>query len=692
MRQVISEFSTFRHGTFLFLAWVLAVAFSTDHVGAAAIASNEFPHSGLYDLPIYGSTEITQETPLAFHDSPEQIVEQLRKLCEQTKDRSQKPQKQDFLNIRNRLYAAVLKLQQRLDSHSNADAAKQWKDDLELDLLRNSLRKSFSSTSGEDEKDEPDTLQIAREAYQEIHDPNKGYHTEMFAPVKNLLRLYLTYEGAVKNENFLDEYVKYCEGIPKFVESYLSNVHPEYAPALSRATLWLSDLGLCMDSAKRISSYLKLVLGRPNLYIQVSPEFLAHAFERSIFEPIDVNECVIDTRMRGSGYVRGNTQMSFQPNDDKAQFLFRFYSQVSTNTSGVKGPAWVSSKNDSSNVSELSVFFTPDGVFASSARSQANLRSQTTGLAVKSPPLFKPLVCTIAQDQVQKRKPRYEAASQKLLEKRLNERFNKEVQDNLANFNQRYKDGFQRPLKNSGFYPRNLTFQTSSQKLLISAVLADESQVCAADTFSAIQEQAIVGESDLTVQVHQSAFNNLINQILSGQQFDEQTFCDMLEKRFPRLAQKVKEYISKNDEGDPPLVLTFAEQSPLKLTFVDQTLTIALHIDAFEQEELLYPGLDITIRFQVHVDQSETGHSQIVFKKLETTAFPPAFDPEGKVRLNTREQIIRNVVLKRLEKRLESSYQLDALELGEQWKDKGKLMPAFAFADQGWLTLSWIFR
>ena len=599
---------------------------------------------------------------------PPKILQRLQALCDAARQEDRKPNDADLKRVRTQIRSAVEKLRSRL--------ARQPKEReiLRLDHLRQSLMQT-----GDFQSD------AITETYQLIASPNE-FDAKMTEPLSRLLRKYLTLELAVKNEKFSEEYRAFCEGIPKFVETFLTGESPEYGPALTDAMTWLSDLGDSTPQAGQIAAFLEEVFGHSNLLVQVRSDFLSHAFHRTIKEPLTINDRVLDSWVHGSGHIQGQTSMEFTPNDSRAQIRVLLKTQMSTNTVGRNGPVRVSSTNSGTAWGEKTIFLSEDLFRTTAARSSADITAHNTGIGADGCGLVQRIILNVAKNQVPKRTPQYNAESSRMAANRLSDRLNSEVDSQIAQLFSRYKKELREPLLETGLFQVPWKFRTTHDDLIWSAAVAASSQPGAASSPPELPDH-----TDLAVRVHQSALNNAAQSQLAGKRVDFEEMKSQIKVKYPRLAERIEW-----DEEDPLTAITFAKKSPVSFLFKDNLATIIIHIDRFEQAEQDHPGLDITIKYRMQakiVDENGTSAMKFIFEKAEApTAFPPGFDPKSGARIAGRNLAIRNIVMKRLDRQLKDTFAVSPMELEEQWKDKGLLIPQTIAADQGWFAASFLFR
>ncbi len=625
-------------------------------------------------------TQMRKDAAAASHSveslTTEQILEQLNAICSSMKETESKPRDFHLLSLRNRLRKEVDRFDVSLSRHPDRADAVLWKESLRLDQLRRSLRQSGDFRSD-----------AITETFQVLSVPGSDYVEDRFTPLTRLLRQYLTLEIASKNETFEEDYVAFCKGIPTFAEAFLSGDHPEYAPTYTDTVNWLTDLEEIVPSAGRIANLLKGAFRYSNLHFQVSSDFLAQAFQRSIDESFEINDCILDTTVRGRGTAKGETLAVFFPNENHAEIRLSLTTQMRSDTLGFNGPIRVSSVSGGTVSGEKTIFLSEEVFRTTPARAWANVSSRTTGIGANGGPIVSSILQKVAAKQISKRKPSYDAEARRVAARRLSGRLNQETDREIGQLFARYQKEFREPLLKSGLFVDRWKFQTTSRELKWTSTVRSGSQPCATEN-----PPELPGDSDMAVRVHQSALNNAAQTRLAGRRIVIDEFLHDMKEKYPKIMEKFQ----RDEEENPLTAITFAEKSPITFLFKDGIASLIIHIDKFEQEEQEHPGLDITLKYRLKtetVEENGTTTTKIVFEKAETPiVFPPGFDPNSGARIAGRNLAIRNLVIRRLERQLKSRFELSPTELGEQWEGKGLLIPQNGSAENGWFAMSWLFR
>ena len=595
----------------------------------------------------------------------EELIEQIKQVCENAKKSISQPGEKQLDSLRWRILETLNVLQQNLAWSNNANLSNEAIESLKLSELSKSLV----------QRTEKLDMEPLTATFIALQDTSRQFDKVVFHPLQNQIRAYFVLYDAVHSESFETNFGEFCNSLPGSVEKYLAGDKPEYGSALAEGVRWMSDLSPYVPSAKIIADRFQGMLARPNFHVVASSRLLAAGFQQGVYENVDVNETIFGTTIRGSGHINGQTTAAFVHNNSLAELRIILDTNMNTNTVGVNGPVRIATASGGTMRSEKPIYITSDSIFTGTASTSAKLSSRTTGLSIDGGRLVK----HIAQKRIQQQRPSSEAEARRRAENRMNSRFNSEVEPKIAELNQRYQQQLRHKLMEAGRFPRIWKLNTTSNELQFTVLVGDKSQ----PTQPFAPPTQPVG-TDLSVRIHQSMPNNALETELGGRRIEEVKFIENLKNQFPELTKDLK-----RDEDQSPLAITFAKKSPVSFVFSKQTVSVIVHADQFEQDGQLHPGLDITFKFKVRVEKSQEG-SVFVFEEAEPPAvFPPGFDPSGDRKISGREQMIRSIVTKRLEKSMKKSFELKAGELPDQWKGKGILSPEAISSENGWFTIAW---
>lgn len=602
--------------------------------------------------------------------SREELLETIRTECGNAKKTQANIGPEELENTRKHLLRALETLDAELKKHRDRELTTHWEETLQLPRLRENLQHPGENTSA-----------AASETYQEIQAISREFDIVIFHALRDALRRYLTVEIAAQSDNFSSDFSKVCDAIPGLVEKYLEGDRAEYVSSLRGVMQWFNDIGPFVPEAERLARCIEERIGRPNFYLHVGSGIISSALVRDVQEEFQVNETILGTHVQGTGTMHGRTSAGTAHNDRSAELRLKLNTQMTTETIGRKGPVRVYTENSGTAYSEKPIFIAPDRIFTQRANTRIQLDSKIKGLQV----FGGALIHRLAWNLVQRQKPASVAEANRRAVRRINAEFDGQADPRIEELNQRYQDLLIDPMRATGRFPKVWDFRTTNDSLKFTALILNQFQVSTPE-----MPPELPGKADLCVHVHQSLFANLAFSGLAGRRVEELELLNRLEEKFPRLSEQIQ-----RDEDQPPLTVIFAKKNPVSVLFSEDELTVSVHIDFFEREEQIFPGLDITLKYKLRIETRDqpgaaTPQRVIVFEEASPpTAFPPGFDPEGAAKLSAREQIIRNIVLKHIERDLEKRFEISPVELGVHETHSGTLSPLHAASRNGWLTLAW---
>ncbi len=180
----------------------------------------------------------------------------------------------------------------------------------------------------------------------------------------------------------------------------------------------------------------------------------------------------------------------------------------------------------------------------------------------------------------------------------------------------------------------------------------------------------------MTLQLHESAINNLAFDALAGRTVYEDKVQAAVKNALGHLPDKFK-----GDEDGKPWAITFAARQPISVTFADNGFKIIINGVKF------YKGDDhcddTTVSASYKIENTPEGFKAIRQGPVEVTPANEAASTGG------TQEITRILLKKRFEKILDPEFLGKGIELSGRWKRAGKLMPIQVECRDGWLVLAW---
>lgn len=598
--------------------------------------------------------------------SPEEAAAKIGELCAQIKGDMKEMTAEELPRCRARLTTACTELVRLLDRDPNRQAAGYWRETLKIPLLQKTL-----ATQG----DLDDA--VLAEIWQAFHADRSGVKWLVFEDVRRELRRYRTF-SVLQGEAYKAQLEGVCDNLGKYIEEYGRNVDPGYGTALSEVVCWLEDISVFDARAAELASLVLTRFSAPNLQASASLSFVGVPFATELEETFPINESILGTSVRGQGSISGKSYANFVPAQGKAEIKLIVDIDMKSTTTGQQSPVTLSTDTTGTMRGEKTIVFTPEGVSVTPARTKADLKANIHNIRVNGGPV----VQNVARNQIQQRRGASQAEAQRRAERRMDGRIDDQLNPRIAEMNANYNTKIRTPLMKTGLFPRIFDVASTTDDIGFAMLVGDPTQVGAAAPVAPLE-----GKPDVFVRVHQSALNNAATIVLAGKAFDEEQVIADLEKQFNELPPGLQ-----RPEDQQPIQLTFAARDPISVSFVDGRIKAIFRVDTFVQEENRYPGLDITLVYDVKTAVEEVDGEKkvrIILEQAEAPeAFPRNFVSGSGQRISARHQAIRTIVLRRLET-LAKTVEGKPQQLKGEWEGEGLLVPVFAEAKDGWLTFAW---
>ncbi len=307
-----------------------------------------------------------------------------------------------------------------------------------------------------------------------------------------------------------------------------------------------------------------------NFRIEVSERLVNRIAPRNMTYHEPVQDRILGAHVFGQSRINNQIQVQFIP--DPLNLAFRLVStgnvrsRTLAHSSGFTfnslGNARVSASKGIT-INPQGVFLMPADVAAISQTRLLGIRSQLDGV-----PLVGWMARRVAEQQQQSRTPQANSIVEQKLRSEFGGRVDEEVQLRIAQARQWIADRILMPLNAMELEPTVITTGTTETTAVIRYRLAGLDQNAA----NTVRPQGLP-DCLLNVQIHESAFNNLVNRI----QINNQMFTA------PEFMQHVGNLLGRDDLGLPDgeyedVRFQFAARDALRMDFEDDRVAITLKL------------------------------------------------------------------------------------------------------------------
>lgn len=331
---------------------------------------------------------------------------------------------------------------------------------------------------------------------------------------------------------------------------------------------------------------------KPNAYVAVSSSLLNRAVARPVNDCGPLRECILGTSIRGTGATSGYLTVTPLNSHGSARLLFSLSGSTRSNTTGVNGPVAIRSVGNTTFSATKLVELNERSFRTVSANATARTRSRTTGVSKIGGGLGSRLIENIARKRVAQSRGQADAIASRKAADRVAARLDQQLNDQIAEARGRYNTSLVAPLERRRAIPRDGHVSTDSSGLRLQTVLADDAQLAAWDAPPAPLP------TPLSVRVHQTGVNNLLQDILGGVTFwrdapDEPaqaniTTPDWLDLNFPPFGA---------DEFKP-WKLRLRDERPVSVEFGEGDVTITVHAAEFRPDVRVHEDWEIVSRYE----------------------------------------------------------------------------------------------
>lgn len=333
------------------------------------------------------------------------------------------------------------------------------------------------------------------------------------------------------------------------------------------------------NQAPELVSTLRSLYQQPNVRVMAGESLLSRAVGRPVAQPAPVNECILGTHVVGNSCVTGNLFADLLPQQNGISLRLTLSGNFTSNNVGYNRGVQIYTTGYSPVYASKLVTVTPNGTFTQPAVASTNLQTQINGIGHHLR-----LVRRIASRKAAEQKDEANAIGQYRLQNRLGQRFNNEVEQQLAGSNGRLAVLNQErvELVRLGLPKPIWGVQSSDSHIYASLLEAGVSQYGAPGVSNLPGSNA-----DVVAEFHQSLPINLAGPVLGGRTIHSWEMDDFVRQ----FGGTVTPELQEESEGEP-WSLTFADHHPVEVEFVDGLANISLRISRMTRgdQELAEPA------------------------------------------------------------------------------------------------------
>ena len=523
------------------------------------------------------------------------------------------------------------------------------------------------------EGDTPDWTALEGIAAQ-FYDGHPGLELPPFVRVRDALRRY-TFLGALSKqpmETRRTTTVARLNALADALEKY--NEAPSARSAGNVAALldWLDQMGHLPGLAGDVRAFHQ----RPNIFVNVSEDFISRRFADTVNEVRPVNEMILQTHVRGTAYTVGDITADILPSQRGARIDIVLQGTTTTRSVGRQSPVTIHSRSRTSVYARKPLTVFPGSLASGPAR--ASCRTRTTIFSiVPDQRLGRKLVERIAWKRATAQKPQAERIASGRAETRVERQMDQRAEELLADAKAKLRDDLRGPLDRRGLIPDSVAVRSSDRDVLVTATQADRGQLAAATA-----PPAFAAGRAVAALVHESVVNNTAEQAIAGLRLTDERIAELVEE----FTGSVPEPLQLSDDK-APWSISFDWQQPVTVQFDDQTMTLAVRGRRFTSgERTLNERMEMSATYSM-----QTAPVGIVLIRQGDIQVSFLDQREGQ-RPSNRQIFFRTLMRTKFDSLFQAEIQGEGIELPGRWETAGRLILDELSTSDGWLSLGWQLR
>ena len=248
-----------------------------------------------------------------------------------------------------------------------------------------------------------------------------------------------------------------------------------------------------------------------NLRIAISSEMLGRLLPSIEPKSVPIRTTVLGSRVHGNSRVESDLKLVLNPSPDRWSINLQALGKVKTQSIGYNGPVSLRTFGQSRFVAATPIVVTREGVRIGDPNVSVNGTTNLRGVQSKydSWPLVSGLVRNIAISRYETIAPRSNKIANQKMRAQIAETIDQTIETRIADATQRLGQAVLGPLGRLQLDPKVIDMQTTNERLLARYRLAGDQQLAAFTP-----RPRAPRESLMSAQVHQSAINNMLEQLV----------------------------------------------------------------------------------------------------------------------------------------------------------------------------------
>lgn len=503
----------------------------------------------------------------------------------------------------------------------------------------------------------------------QFFDGHPGLEYPEFVRVRNSLRKYL-YLGELGSNGKGQKAIRsQLNGLADALDRYNREPSTKHAAEVAQIVDWLDQLDRVPELAKAIRD----AHSKPNVKLRVGEGLVSRRFSQDVNEPMDVNEWILGTHVRGKAKTRGHisTDIVTSPNVARVDIVFR--GTTTTRTVGRQKPVTVVSSSSTALEARKPLYIYPSRVTTSPAVARTKTASKIHSITPDRK-LGSRLVEKIAWKKASEQKPKTEQIASARAARRLEKQIDQQTSELLTRAQEALRQQLSGPINRRGLLPESIGTRSVNNCAIVFAKQATSAQ------FAATTEPPnFCPHDEVVAQIHESAVNNTAEKAIAGLTLNDVRIAELTEE----LTGSVPEELQISDTKQP-WSISFDWQQPVTVEFDDETLTIAVRGRKFTSgDRVLNKVMEMSATYSMQTTENGVNLTR---QGDVSVRFPT--QRSGK-RLTAMDRVFSTLMEKKFSEVFKPTIQGEGFELPGRFEQLGRLRLKDLSTKDGWLSLGW---
>ncbi len=327
-----------------------------------------------------------------------------------------------------------------------------------------------------------------------------------------------------------------------------------------------------------------------NLRVSISAEMLQRMLPKPEPKTKPVRQQILGADVRGTSWTETDLSVRLMPTQNAWHLVLTTNGNTATQTISKNGPARLRHQGNANFQAETEIRIDQQGMMIN--HPQVDVRSSNRLRSIASDydalPIIGPMVRSIALARHDELRCEAQAISQNITKREVSQAIDQELQKSASEAEHKFVDRLVGPLAGMNLHPLVVDLQTTEQRMTVRYRVAGNYQLAASSP-----RPRAWSDSVLSMQVHESTLNNLMEQSLPS------------EKLLPisELWQRAAGPFGKDPPSDLPdnVRIMFAETRPIDLRFINNRFELQLNIAALQVDDRLFRNFSVKVNYRPEV-------------------------------------------------------------------------------------------